>query len=399
MKKHTQTWFAVILVFFSLLAPPAAAPQAESAAAAGGQTAPAAQPRYTITDLGTLGGATTKGMGINEDGRVVGASQSGSYLTAFLWDDGTMTNLGDLSGRGSWAYDINDAGQVVGGSVVDAQFNNHAFRWQQGSGMQDLGTLGGPNSYAFEINASGQAVGYACCTSDTYLSHAVLWGSGGGIVDLGDLDPAWPAISAAYGINDAGQVVGGSYDASANFHAFLWQGGGMQDLGTLGGDLSEAEAINNHGQVVGFSRVGGTAFHAFLWDGAMHDLGGSQSIAYDINDAGLIVGESGGQAVLWQDGQMQDLNTLIPANSGWVLHSARSVNERGQITGFGAIGGQTRAFLLAPNAYHWINPNGGAWHVVTNWARRATPAPAIRSSSPSAGSMPWMPASWPPPRR
>ncbi|NUQ37434.1 MAG: hypothetical protein HUU23_06465 [Caldilineales bacterium] len=373
MKKHTQTWFAVILVFFSLLAPPAAAPQAESAAAAGGQTAPAAQPRYTITDLGTLGGATTKGMGINEDGRVVGASQSGSYLTAFLWDDGTMTNLGDLSGRGSWAYDINDAGQVVGGSVVDAQFNNHAFRWQQGSGMQDLGTLGGPNSYAFEINASGQAVGYACCTSDTYLSHAVLWGSGGGIVDLGDLDPAWPAISAAYGINDAGQVVGGSYDASANFHAFLWQGGGMQDLGTLGGDLSEAEAINNHGQVVGFSRVGGTAFHAFLWDGAMHDLGGSQSIAYDINDAGLIVGESGGQAVLWQDGQMQDLNTLIPANSGWVLHSARSVNERGQITGFGAIGGQTRAFLLAPNAYHWINPNGGAWHVVTNWDPQGDP--------------------------
>ncbi len=373
MKKHTQTWFAVILVFFSLLAPPAAAPQAESAAAAGGQTAPAAQPRYTITDLGTLGGATTKGMGINEDGQVVGASQTGSYLTAFLWDDGTMTNLGDLSGRGSWAYDINDAGQVVGGSVVDAQFNNHAFRWQQGSGMQDLGTLGGPNSYAFEINASGQAVGYACCTSDTYLSHAVLWGSGGGIVDLGDLDPAWPAISAAYGINDAGQVVGGSYDASANFHAFLWQGGGMQDLGTLGGDLSEAEAINNHGQVVGFSRVGGTAFHAFLWDGAMHDLGGSQSIAYDINDAGLIVGESGGQAVLWQDGQMQDLNTLIPANSGWVLHSARSVNERGQITGFGAIGGQTRAFLLAPNAYHWINPNGGAWHVVTNWDPQGDP--------------------------
>ena len=49
-----------------------------------------------------------------------------------------------------------------------------------------------------------------------YLSHAVLWGSGG-IVDLGDLDPLWPAISAAYGINDAGQVVGGSYDDLGEF--------------------------------------------------------------------------------------------------------------------------------------------------------------------------------------
>ena len=68
-------------------------------------------------------------MGINEDGQIAGASQSGSYLYAFLWDDGTMTNLGDLGGQGSWAYDVNDAGQVVGGSPLRG--NNHAFRWQK----------------------------------------------------------------------------------------------------------------------------------------------------------------------------------------------------------------------------------------------------------------------------
>ncbi len=293
MKRYAQTWFSATLVLFFLLSPPGAAQQRESSSAARGQATPAAQPRYTVTDLGTPGGVITKAMGINDDGQIVGASQSGSHLYGFLWDDGTMTNLGDLGGRGSWAYDIDDAGQVVGGSTVDAQSHDHAFRWQQVSGMQDLGTLGGLSSYAFAINDAGQAVGYACCAPDTYLSHAVLWGSGG-IVDLGDLDPVWPAISAAYGINDAGQVVGGSYDASANFHAFLWQNGSMQDLGTLGGDYSAAEAINENGQVVGTARLANSTPHAFLWqNGSMQDLGAltwDQSIAYDINDKGQVVG-------------------------------------------------------------------------------------------------------------
>lgn len=335
--------------------------------------AQAAAPRYTITDLGTLGGITTKAMGINESGRIVGASQSGSYLDGFLWDGTTMSNLGNLGGQGSWAYDINDTGQVVGGSPLGSG-DNHAFRWQTGSGMQDLGTLGGPSSYAFEINNSGQAVGYACCAPDTYLSHAVLWGSGG-IVDLGDLDPLWPAISAAYGINDAGQVVGGSYDASANYHAFLWQNGSMQDLGTLGGDYSSAEAINENGQVVGTARLANSTPHAFLWqNGSMQDLGAltwGQSIAYDINDKGQVVGalqtSQNSHAFIWVNGHMQDLNNLIPANSGWVLQEARAINNKGRIAGFGTINGQTRAFLLEPNAYHWTNPSGGLWHLTTNW--------------------------------
>ncbi|MCC7360323.1 MAG: DUF3466 family protein [Anaerolineales bacterium] len=317
-------------------------------------------------------------MGINENGQVAGASQVSSYMHGFWWDDGTMTNLGALGGQGSWAYDINNAGQVVGGSPLGSG-DNHAFRWQNGSGMQDLGTLGGPSSYAFEINDSGQAVGYACCAPDTYLSHAVLWGSGG-IVDLGDLDPLWPAISAAYGLNDAGQVVGGSYDASANFHAFLWQNGGMQDLGTLGGDYSSAEAINENGQVVGTARLANSTPHAFLWDGAMQDLCALtwyQSMAYDINDKGQVVGAlhtgQNSHAFIWANGQMQDLNNLIPLDSGWVLSEARAINNKGQIAGFGVINGQTHAFLLKPQAYHWINPSGGAWHLTTNWNPQGDP--------------------------
>jgi probable HAF family extracellular repeat protein len=46
---------------------------------------------------------------------------------------------------------------------------------------------------------------------------------------------------------------------------------------------------------------------------------------------------------------MQDLNKLIPAHSGWVLETAYSINDAGQIVGYGTLNKQQRAFLLTPN--------------------------------------------------
>ena len=82
--------------------------------------------------------------------------------------------------------------------------------------------------------------------------------------------------------------------------------------------------------------------------------GGFESFALGINDSGQVVGwatTSSGEdhAFLYSNAQMQDLNSLIPAGSGWILQEAYGINTSGQIVGSGVINGQTRAFLATPD--------------------------------------------------
>jgi probable HAF family extracellular repeat protein len=111
----------------------------------------------------------------------------------------------------------------------------------------------------------------------------------------------------------------------------------LTDLGTLGGSESFAYAINEAGQVIGHSYLAGdTAQHAFVWDaGVMTDLGtfgGSESFAYDINEAGQVVGTADiaeddfTHAFLWEGGVMTDLGNLYSGDS-----YAGPINEAGQV--------------------------------------------------------------------
>ena len=81
--------------------------------------------------------------------------------------------------------------------------------------------------------------------------------------------------------------------------------------------------------------------------------GSSFSSAYGINNKNQVVGSatfpSSPHAFVWSSTPgMQDLNNLIPPNSGWLLVYAFAINDHGQIAGQGMISGETHAFLLTP---------------------------------------------------
>lgn len=116
--------------------------------------------RFSVTDLGTLGGTFSGVSSVNDARQVVGyayTSGDASYR-AFLWQSDRMQDVGTLGGKSSQAFGIDAAGRIVGSaSTSDA---NHAFLWQSGR-MQDLGTLGGTNSRAYDIDATGRALSTA----------------------------------------------------------------------------------------------------------------------------------------------------------------------------------------------------------------------------------------------
>jgi len=323
---------------------------------------------YTVTDLGTLGGSESLASAINASGQITGyASTSGdAAVHAFLYSNGRMTDLGTLGGPSSQGQSINKFGEIIGYAqlppVTVTGYHPHsasfysAFAATSGS-MAPLTNFGGNFSVAYAVNDAGQVTGQAQNASGTMF--AFLY-SNGIVTNLGNLGGTETPETNA--INASGEIVGYAYLPDGNFRGFFWINGKMTALGTLGGDWSQAYGINNAGQITGIAYThGNLAAHAFLYsNGAMKDigtLGSTYSTGTSINAAGVIVGyaevPSSSEyivyhAFVYSGSKMQDLNKLIPSNSGWVLSQANGINDSGQIVGYGTINGEQHGFLLTP---------------------------------------------------
>ena len=172
-------------------------------------------------------------------------------------------------------------------------------------------------------------------------------------------------------IPDPNSMFGYGYQS----RAFYWQNGVMQDLGTLGtGTDAMAGLINERGQVLGQSYVDSnpSAFcsnfttyifttGSFVWDkkNGMQDigtLGGTCTLAYDLNNEGQVVGESSqvgdptNLAFVWDRGEGIK---ALPTGAN-LYGAALAINNAGAIAGYGdAPDGQT-------NAIFW-RKTGGKW--------------------------------------
>ena len=121
----------------------------------------------------------------------------------------------------------------------------------------------------------------------------------------------------------------------------------MRDFGTLPGtSFSAAYGVNDRGQVVGVAgSIGGFSNHAFFWEnGVVTDLGnipgGSSSYAGGINNRGQVVGGSNGRAVLWEPVAGPSTETIpkfklvdLGALPGGSSSGAAAINDRGQVAG------------------------------------------------------------------
>jgi probable HAF family extracellular repeat protein len=115
-----------------------------------------------------------------------------------LWSNGTITDLGTLGGASSAANAINNLGQIVGWAATST---GAAYFLDSNGTMTDLGAYNGNTPEA--IDDSGAFVGY---TAFIY--------SGGTFQNLNNLIPAGSGyrLEDATAINDKGQIVVNAYD-------------------------------------------------------------------------------------------------------------------------------------------------------------------------------------------
>src|SRR5580658_6878464 len=168
---------------------------------------------FTIYNLGNLGGTVISGAGLNNSGEAVGYAYPPSSViySGFLASAGSIAALPAFYTGDNYAEAINDNGEIVGrgGGGEDAYtYSNGVYT--------DLGAMLGGRSAAFGVNNAGQVVGYSDPNSD-FQNQAFLY-SAGVFTNLGVLPGG--SVSSAYSINDSGQIVGYSSTATSEANAF-----------------------------------------------------------------------------------------------------------------------------------------------------------------------------------
>ncbi len=258
-------------------------------------------------------------MGGPKPNLIVGSSSN----RPVAWRKGKSKFLRPAGGLGSgFAFDASASGAICGAVYNDLTGAQFPAFWSEGSalGVQLPGAPGlSPEGSAFAINTSGRIAG---------ATGGVFGGFQGARWDQPDREPvlmgSLPGAmnSEALDLNDAGDLVGRSSFPNGDTEAvrFVAATGMLEGLGFLNGNYGVAQGINNLGDIVG-TATAGTVNHAFLWQGGvmqdLNDLVGSSTEPFDylsnavaIDDAGRIAAEA---MVTTATGPVTRIAVLVPA--------------------------------------------------------------------------------------
>jgi probable HAF family extracellular repeat protein len=365
--------------------------------------------RYRVFALpdslgGTVGGANA----INDLGWPMGfvTTSGNTKVEAAAWIEGRMVQLGPLPGgvnsNVAWESVKNNQGFIVGisdtsdiqprgeafscvaaGFIPNSGNTCRGFLWEPPGNLMELPTLGGDNAFATGINNHGRVIGWAetsyedptCNLPQVLQFLPFVYDIRTRLISALQVYPG-DSDGTADTQNDKGQIAGISGECSnavggaSAIHAVFWQNAtsAPMDMGNLGGlSWNTPNGMNNQGEVVGFGNPSGdknAPFNpiAFYWNRhtGMLNLGTlpqyGNSIAYAINDHGLIVGQAfngpngASHAFIYKNGIMTDLNILMMGNPSLTLLYANDVNDQGVIVG-GAVNSKTNvtsAFVAVP---------------------------------------------------
>ena len=249
----------------------------------------------------------TVAQGINKKGEIVGSwgAEINNYAQGlpaygFSLKGSTFKKIVYPSAPITVPFGVSSSGEIVGYYSLDPEDESgHGFTLI-GKTFATVDYAGAQYTELLGINKGGQILAQACFSGE-YYCRTYLFQKGTFSSQI--LYPG-SAGSPAWGINDAGEVVGYYSDDGATYHGYTYSGGTFTNLDYPGAVDTYLYGINNSGQIVGawgdatFDKWGNEITHGFLLDNGTltsFDLpyaGIDSVLPYAVNDSGVIVGQT-----------------------------------------------------------------------------------------------------------
>jgi uncharacterized membrane protein len=245
----------------------------------------------------------TYAFGINNAGEIVGfyaGAQCSQEDCGFTYLKGKFTSFECLPYSGTAAYDISNKAEVVGTYATNDGGAISGFIWEGENSCDPLSDPNGDGSTnVLGVNDSGELVGYYTDSEGNYVGFLDDSGTFSNI----ECGKNW-ADSRAYGINDAGLIVGDVSNSTAGpYDALLYESGKCKVFGYPKAASTAARGINKSDQISGWYTDSSGKTHGFLKTGStFHGLnypGALATLVFHINDKGQVAGwyEDAGQAI------------------------------------------------------------------------------------------------------
>ena len=318
-----------------------------------------------------LGTVNTFGLGLNENGAVVGYYKCPLWenFQGFMWTaEAGFEALDPPQGVVEvFPRDINNNG-IICGTLRVSGVGNRGFVYDDGvwTILPPVVDVPGAWSSAAAINNAETVVGQRSITEGLNPQNAYIWSAEKGFTDLGVMNGA---NSAATAVSASSLVTGWIGNGTTVSDGFLWEDGSVELLGPVpGGFTTTPNAVAMSGAIVGSGliRLKGApigASRAFLWENREFRMlvtlpDHTRSRANDItSDRRQVVGRSWNvddnpniaHGFIWSDGIMTNLNDLVSPDLEIVIRSAAAIANASHILANGDDPTPTAvAFLLAP---------------------------------------------------